>query len=85
MDSYDFGLSDVGEAILQAEDGGFVICGGTNSIGAGQADVLLIRTDELGNLKWVKGDRIGSDLTPGVYFLMRKGEESDAHRVVKLR
>ena len=33
-------------------DGGFVLCGGTYSYGAGSADVYLVRTDSVGNKIW---------------------------------
>jgi hypothetical protein len=58
---YNYGLSDVGESFQQAADGGFVICGMTNSMGAGQQDLLLIRTDELGNVKWTRTHGAGHE------------------------
>ncbi len=35
-------------------DGGFMVCANTNSYGAGSNDVLLIKTDSIGNLEWSK-------------------------------
>jgi hypothetical protein len=41
-------------AIKYCEDGGFVIAGATNSIGAGSGDFYLLKTDSLGNKEWEK-------------------------------
>ncbi len=35
-------------------DGGFMLCANTDSWGAGSNDLLLIKTDNLGNLQWAK-------------------------------
>ncbi|GAB4343271.1 MAG: hypothetical protein Kow0037_31250 [Calditrichia bacterium] len=51
-----FGGSDVdrGNSLLQLSDGGFLLTGYTDSYGAGNYDVLLIRTDASGNQEWLK-------------------------------
>lgn len=46
--------SDIGRSVVQLLDSGFVICGFTNSYGNGGYDILLIRTDKLGNFIWQK-------------------------------
>jgi len=39
-------------SVLQTLDGGFVLAGGTNSLGAYENDMFLIKTDILGNELW---------------------------------
>ena len=40
--------------VQQTSDSGFTVTSGTYSFGAGDMDILLIRTDAGGNLKWAK-------------------------------
>ncbi len=46
--------NDIGRSIIQLPDSGFVITGYTNSFGNGGYDVLVVRTDKVGNLIWQK-------------------------------
>ena len=46
--------NDMGYAVQQTSDGGFVIAGWTRSFGAGESDVYLIKTDANGILQWQK-------------------------------
>jgi len=48
------GLSGVqdGQAIIRTNDGGNIIAGRTDSIGAGGSDGLLVKIDRSGNIQW---------------------------------
>jgi hypothetical protein len=51
-----FGGSDFDEgvAVLEADEGGYVVLGSTHSFGAGDEDVWLLRLDEMGEILWEK-------------------------------
>jgi len=59
---------DVGlMSLIQTSDGGYAIAGATNSFGAGNGNVYVVKLDANGNLQWTKtiggpGDEIGFSL-----------------------
>jgi PKD repeat protein len=52
--TYDGDELDCGRWVEQTSDGGYIITGETESFGSGDSDVLLIKTDEMGNSQWIK-------------------------------
>jgi len=45
---------DKGYSLIQTSDGGYVIAGYTESFGAGETDVYVVKLDAHGNLQWTK-------------------------------
>jgi hypothetical protein len=52
--SYGGFANDVPAFAQKTSDGGFIIVGYTESFGAGNSDILLIKTDGYGNIQWAK-------------------------------
>jgi hypothetical protein len=52
--SYGGFANDVPTFAQKTSDGGFIIAGYTESFGAGNSDILLIKTDGYGNIQWAK-------------------------------
>jgi hypothetical protein len=46
--------NDFGMSIRQVDDGGYIVAGYTDSYGAGNNDVLLIKIDAMGFIQWAK-------------------------------
>jgi len=58
---------DEGYSLIQTSDGGYAIAGYTESFGAGEWDVYVVKLDASGNLQWTKtiggpADEIGNSL-----------------------
>jgi len=45
---------DFGSAICRTDDGGYAICGFTNSFGSGGTDIWLLKTDVNGDTSWTR-------------------------------
>ena len=60
---------DAGNAAQQTTDGGYILCGNTSNFGAGANDILLIKTDGLGNEIWSK--TYGGSNTEVGYFVVQ--------------
>ena len=45
---------DIGYSVGQTADGGYIIAGSTNSLGAGRDDVYLIKTNAVGDTFWTR-------------------------------
>jgi len=43
---------DLASSLVQTSDGGYGLAGGTRSLGFGNSDVWLVKTDGLGNMEW---------------------------------
>lgn len=51
---YDYPGDDFGHFVIETSDGGYAIIGSTNSLGAGNYDVWLLKTDANGDTLWTK-------------------------------
>ena len=52
--TYGGDLNDIGHAVIETQDGGFILCGETESFGAGNQDVYLTKVNSMGDIEWSK-------------------------------
>ena len=52
--TYGGSREDRGYSVQQTSDGGYIIAGGTESFGAGERDVYLVKTDSSGDTLWTR-------------------------------
>jgi len=52
--TYGGGSTDHGNSVKQTSDGGYIVAGGTESFGAGEGDVYLVKTDAVGDTLWTR-------------------------------
>jgi len=52
--TYGGSWAEEGAGIIQTADGGYIVAGQTESFGAGEDDIYVIKTDEFGNVEWEK-------------------------------
>jgi len=72
--TYGGSADDIGYAIQQTFDGGYIIVGETRSFGAGDADVWLLKIDENGDTVWTQ--TYGGDSTDIGYSVQQTVEDS---------
>ena len=60
---------DLGFSVRQTADRGYVVAGGTRSLGAGSWDVILIKADSIGDAVWVQ---TYGDTDPDLGFSVRE-------------
>jgi hypothetical protein len=61
-----------GSSLIQTSDGGYAIAGTTQSFGAGEADVYVVKLDANGNLQWTKA--IGGPYNDGSQSLIQTSD-----------
>ncbi|MFN5318448.1 MAG: PKD domain-containing protein [Bacteroidia bacterium] len=48
------GDADKGYSVIQTIDGGYVVCGSTETFGAGGSDIYVIKTNSSGDINWTR-------------------------------
>ena len=56
---------DEGNSVQQTTDGGYIVCGHTNSFGQTPGDIYIIKTNSQGDTLWTKTFRFGFGYTSG--------------------
>ncbi|HSG81385.1 MAG TPA: hypothetical protein VLC48_03970 [Gemmatimonadota bacterium] len=90
--SYGGERNDIGHGVTTAPGGGFLLVGYTNSYGAGQNDIYLVRTDPAGAVAWTQmiGDAgddramMAAPITGGGYAIAGYASGTDEYWSAKL-
>lgn len=65
--------TEIAYDLLQTPDNGFVLLCNTNFYGSGSKDMMLVRTDSLGNMDWAKS--YGDSLQEDAWFLIQNADK----------
>ena len=63
---------DQAAGITQTADGGYAVCGGTGSFGAGSWDLMVVKLDGSGNLSWAR--TLGGTDSDGAYSVIQTSD-----------
>ena len=65
--TYGLGGEDRLQSVRQTDNGGYILCGRSNTFGFGDYDATLLKTDDFGNLQWAKS--FGGPLEDQAWFV----------------